>query len=178
MSSRMSIDPALLKSADAALFREAMSHVASPVHIVTTDGEAGLAGYTCTAFASVSDNPPTVLVCLNRSSSSAPAFRINGIFAVNTLRADEQEIADIFSGLDKRPLAARFEPAELWTKGTSGAPLLKPALASFECRVDDLRDIGSHQVMTGRVVNVEIGKRGRPLFYHARQYRTYGVEEG
>lgn len=174
MSNRQSIDPTLLQSADAALFRQAMSHVASPVHLVTTDGPAGLGGYTCTAFASVSDNPPTVLACLNRSSRSAIAFRDNGVFAVNVLGADEQGLADHFAGFGSALLPhERFEPGR-WEKGATGSPLLPEALTSFDCQVEDLRDVGSHQIMLGRVISVAIGKAGRPLFYHARGYRSLG----
>ncbi len=176
MSSRLSVDSSPQQSVDAALFREAMSHVASPVHLVTTDGPEGLGGYTCTAFASVSDTPPTVLVCLNRASRSAAAFRANGVFAVNVLGHADRALGEAFSSADRlRPVAERFTQGP-WHKGASGAPLLAGALAVFDCRLEDLRDVGSHQVMTGRVVGVEVGQAGAPLFYHARRYRTFDTD--
>ena len=157
---------------EAVEFREAMSRVASPVSVVTTDGPAGRAGFTCTAFASVSDAPPTVLACLSRASRSAPPFRENRVFAISLLPMRLQALADRFSGLDGTPLAERFTPTG-WEVGGSGAPLLTEALASFDCRLEDLQEIGSHQVMIGRVLSVRLGAADPPLFYHRRGYRSF-----
>ena len=77
--------------ADPATFREAMSRLGAAVHIVTTAGKAGRAGFTATAVASVSDTPPTVLVCLNRKSQITPVMRENRVFCVNTLASSEEE---------------------------------------------------------------------------------------
>ncbi len=157
---------------EAVEFREAMSRVASPVSIVTTDGPAGRAGFTCPAFASVTDAPPTVLACLSRTSRSAAAFRENRVFAINLLPQRLQALADRFSGLDGTPLAERFT-ATAWEEGGSGAPLLVGALASLDCRLEDLQEIGSHQVMIGRVLSVRLGPGDPPLFYHRRGYRSF-----
>ena len=85
------------KSVDPKLFREAMSRLGAAVHVITTDGPAGKTGFTATAVCSVSDAPSTLLVCLNRGSSSSPILRGNGVFCVNTLRAGEEIIADTFA---------------------------------------------------------------------------------
>src|SRR5262245_60363290 len=85
-------------SVDAAQFREAMSRLGAAVHVVTTAGSAGKTGFTATAVCSVSDHPATLLVCLNRRSNSGAMLRNNGVFCVNTLRAGEENIADIFAG--------------------------------------------------------------------------------
>ena len=86
------IAPDPLKSVDGAVFREAMSRLGAAVHLVTSAGPAGRTGFTATAVASVSDNPATLLVCLNRRSNSAPFVSQNGVFCVNTLGAAEEEI--------------------------------------------------------------------------------------
>ena len=74
-------------------------------------GPGGKAGATATAVCSVSDAPPTLLVCLNRRSQTNPAVVENGVFCVNTLGAGEAEIADIFAGRTgvqrKRPVRDR-----------------------------------------------------------------------
>ncbi len=80
------------------LFREAMSRLGAAVHVVTTDGPRGKTGFTATAVCSVSDHRPTLLVCLNRSSGSGALVRNNGVLCVNTLRAAEANIADVFAG--------------------------------------------------------------------------------
>ena len=66
-------------------FRNAMSHFAEAVHILTTDGPAGRRGVTISAVCSVSDNPATMLVCLNRSHEFNHLFIENQVFALNTL---------------------------------------------------------------------------------------------
>ncbi len=74
-------------SVDGAAYREAMARLAGAVHLVTTDGPGGRAGFTATAVCSVSDAPPTLLVCINRDSSAYPAFDRNGRLCVNLLAA-------------------------------------------------------------------------------------------
>jgi flavin reductase (DIM6/NTAB) family NADH-FMN oxidoreductase RutF len=81
------IDDADLVPVSGQLFRDCIARVPSGVNVITTDGPLGLGGFTATAVASVSDAPPTVLVCLNRSSQQSRAFRGNGRFAVNLLPA-------------------------------------------------------------------------------------------
>ena len=89
------------KSVDPQSFREAMSRLGAAVHVITTDGPAGRTGFTATAVCSVSDAPPTLLVCLNRGATSMPILRGNCVFCVNTLRAGEEIIADTFAGRTK-----------------------------------------------------------------------------
>lgn len=164
-------DASRLPPVEAGLFREAMSRVCSPVHLVTTAGPAGQGGFTCTAFASVSDAPPMVMACLNRRSRSAGLFRENGCFAVNTLSEADRPLADVFSGLKAATPEERFPPGR-WRDGASGAPLLQGALASLGCRLVSVTDLGSHQLMVGEVVEVLTGDaEAAPLFYHRRGYR-------
>ena len=56
-------------------FRDAMASLSAAVNIVTTDGPAGRCGITATAVCSVTDTPPTLLVCINRNSAMNPAFQ-------------------------------------------------------------------------------------------------------
>src|ERR1051325_8787472 len=82
-------------------FREAMSRLGAAVHVITTDGPSGKTGFTATAVCSVSDAPPTLLVCLNRGATSMPILRGNGVFCVNTLRAGDEIVADTFAGAQR-----------------------------------------------------------------------------
>ncbi|HBT57810.1 MAG TPA: FMN reductase, partial [Pseudomonas sp.] len=77
-------------------FRNAMSVLASAVNVVTTDGPAGRAGFTATAVCSVSDEPPSLLVCLNRSASVYDIFQTNDHLCVNTLTCDQQALSNLF----------------------------------------------------------------------------------
>ena len=92
------VGPEPVQTVEVAPFREAMSRLGAAVHVVTTAGPGGKTGATATAVCSVSDAPPTLLVCLNRRSQTNPAVVENGVFCINTLGASGAEIADIFSG--------------------------------------------------------------------------------
>src|ERR1700754_4437328 len=85
------IGPEAVKCVEGTQFREAMSRLGAAVHVITTDGVAGMTGFTATAVSSVSDQPPTLLVCLNRRSQITSVLRENGVFCVNTLGAEAEE---------------------------------------------------------------------------------------
>ncbi|MCI4678675.1 flavin reductase family protein [Rhodoblastus acidophilus] len=155
---------------DPKAYRDAMSEIASPVHIIATDGPAGLAGMTVTALASVTDQPATLLVCVNRQSPSAPRFLKNKAFSVNSLGAADQKLADIFAGRTDEHFAEKFTHG-LWRKGATGAPLLEGALANFDCRLIEAKDVGTHHILIGEVVAVARRDEGAGLLYHRRAYR-------
>ena len=163
------IAPEILKCVEPTLFREGMSRLGAAVHLVTTAGVAGSAGFTATAVASVSDQPPTLLVCLNRRSNSAPLLSHNLVFCVNTLAADEEAIADVFAGRSGNR-AERFATGD-WTTLATGAPVLTSAVAAFDCRVSEIKAVGSHNVIFGVVEAVRLGPPGPALVYHERAYK-------
>ena len=152
-------------------YRDAMARFAGAVHIVTTDGRAGRRGTTVIATCSVSDSPPTVLVCLNRENRSNDLFVENGRFALNTLPEDFQPIAEAFSGLTGLTQDERFALGE-WESLSTGAPVLKGALAVFDCEVIDSKDLATHRVLFGKVTGLRIGDRVEPLLYFNRAYRA------
>ena len=78
-------------------FRNGMAMLASAVNVITTDGPAGLAGFTATAVTSVTDQPPTLLVCMNRSSFAHPIFASNAVLCVNVLTAGQQDVSALFA---------------------------------------------------------------------------------
>src|SRR6201993_3712786 len=92
------VGPEPVRTVEATTFREAMSRMGAAVHVVTTAGPAGKTGATATAVCSVSDAPPTLLMCLNRRSQTNPAVVENGVFCVNPLGDGGAEIADVFAG--------------------------------------------------------------------------------
>ncbi|UVC30737.1 NADH-dependent FMN reductase RutF [Pantoea sp. SOD02] len=125
-------------------FRNAMACLGAAVNIITTDGPAGRAGFTASAVCSVTDTPPTLLVCLNRSASVWPIFRDNGYLCVNTLAAGHEQLSTLFGG--KTPMAARFAAAD-WHTLASGSPLLDGALVSFDCKVAQVVSVGTHDIL-------------------------------
>ncbi|KAA2317299.1 FMN reductase [Pseudooceanicola sediminis] len=132
-------------------FRDGMACLAGAVNIVTTDGDAGRSGFTASAVCSVTDTPPTLLVCLNRSSSAAPAFLENDVLCVNTVGPVHQDLAMLFGG--KTPMQARFETAA-WGRAVTGAPVLEQAVVSFDCLITHSHAVGTHEVLFCEVVGI------------------------
>ena len=149
-----------------------MAHVPAAVHIATTDGPAGRAGLTASSVCGVSDDPPTLLVCLNRNGRSYPIFKANGVMCINTLAIDQMEIAKVFARQVNIETDEKFL-AGTWEKGLNGAPALYGALLSFECNIIHIQDIGTHAVIFGEISNIifqEIPNKN--LLYFNRSYRT------
>jgi len=151
-------------------YRDAMARFAGAVHVITTDGVAGRRGATVIAACSVSDAPPTVLVCLNRENAKNEAFVQNGNFALNTLASDQQALAEAFSGQTGLPAEERFALAE-WDRIATGAPTLLGGLAVFDCQIIDSKDHATHRVLFGKVTGIRIGDTLHPLIYFNRDYR-------
>jgi flavin reductase len=156
---------------DPARFRDAMSRVAAAIHIVTTSGPAGLAGITATSVASITDEPPMMLFCINKTSPSAARMIENGVFCINTLAPSHEALADIFAGRTGHYLDERFAGGE-WTKLVTGAPVLRRAAAAIDCRLVEAKSVVTHFVMIGAVEAAEFGPEGGNLSYARRKYGT------
>ncbi|MDH4439059.1 MAG: flavin reductase [Rhizobium sp.] len=154
------------------IYREGMASLAAAVNVIATDGPAGPAGFTATAVTSVTDDPPTLLVCLNRSSSAAPAVLANKVVSVNALAPGHETVSSLFGG--KTPTADRFAAAN-WTLGKTGAPLLQDALVSFDCQVTETVEVGTHVILMCEVVDVRANDREAALVYFRRGYQAVGV---
>lgn len=156
---------------DPVLFREAMSRVGAAVHVVTTDGPAGRAGATMTAIASVTDHPATLLACLARKSRLNAILKANGVFAVNTLSAGGEHLAQVFAGHTHTVYADRFDAAE-WLKLKTGAPVLGAARVAFDCVLAEMHEIGTHTVLYGEIRAVHLGDPAGALLYLDRGYKS------
>ena len=154
-----------------------MSRVAAAVHVITTGGPAGRGGATMTAVTSVSDAPPTVLICLNRSGRLATLLRANGVFSVNTLVEGDEHLAGVFAGVGGLDHEARFGVGE-WTVAATGAPVLAGARMAIDCRVSEIGDVGSHAVIFGVVESVHLGPVHPALIYLDRAYRVVPPLDG
>jgi flavin reductase (DIM6/NTAB) family NADH-FMN oxidoreductase RutF len=164
------VGPESLRTVEPAAFREAMSRLGAAVHVITTAGPGGKAGATATAVCSVSDAPPMLMMCLNRRSQTNPVVLENGVFCINTLGAGGAEIADIFAGRTGVQGSDRFNTGE-WTVLATGSPVLVPAVIAFDCRISEVRSVGSHNVFFGAVETVRLGPSGPVLVYHDRAYK-------
>jgi flavin reductase (DIM6/NTAB) family NADH-FMN oxidoreductase RutF len=164
------VGPEIVRTIEPPAFREAMSRLGAAVHVITTAGPAGKLGSTATAVCSVSDAPASLLVCLHRSSQTNPAVLENGVFCVNTLGEDGADIADLFAGRTGVTGSDRFTN-NAWGTLSTGSPVLHCAVVAFDCRLVELRSVGSHNVFFGAVENVRLGPSGRVLVYHDRSYK-------
>src|SRR6516225_9400087 len=142
------VGPDPVRTVEPALFREGMSRLGAAVHVITTAGPGGKTGATATAVCSVSDAPPMLLMCLNRRSQTNPAVVENGVFCVNTLGDGGAEIADIFAGRTGVSGSDRFGSGD-WTVLTTASPVLVSAVAVFDCRIVEVRSVGSHNGRSG-----------------------------
>lgn len=149
-------------------FLEGMSRAAQTVSVVATDGPAGRAGVTVSAMCSVSADPPMVLACIHHQSRAVPAIRQNAVFCVNVLVDTMQEVSNTFAAM--APADDMFDVAK-WVSAATGAPVLSGALASFDCRVEEIHRAGSHFIFLGNVEDVVLGG-GQPLIYGSRSYGT------
>src|SRR5258705_5706694 len=165
------VGPESMRTAEPMVFREAMSRIGAAVHVITTAGPGGKTGATATAVCSVSDAPPTLLMCLNRRSQTNPVVVENGVFCVNTLGDGGAEIADIFAGRTGVAGGDRFASGD-WLTLSTGSPVLVSAVIAFDCRIVEVRSVGSHNVFFRAGAKVRAGPTGPALVYHHRAYKN------
>lgn len=157
-------------------FRGAMRHLVGGVSIITVGRGKDISGMTVTSVSSLSVEPPTLIVSINRQSSSWPLLKRYGAFGLNILAADQIDIAEKFSGMGGLKGAERFSP-EQWATGSSGVPLLAGALASFDCEVEDIVERHSHALIIGRVQDMRSSKRKGALAYWQGSYLVIDQDE-
>jgi flavin reductase (DIM6/NTAB) family NADH-FMN oxidoreductase RutF len=147
----------------AAEFRHAIGHFATGVTIVTSVGADGEpVGTTANAVTSLSLDPPLLLVCFDRSSVTLRAVRDHGAFVVNVLAAPQQHLSANFA---RRGLAATWSDVRHHA-GLTGSPRLDGVLAAIECTVEERMPGGDHEIIVGRVQDVETnGKNAAPLLF-------------
>jgi flavin reductase (DIM6/NTAB) family NADH-FMN oxidoreductase RutF len=151
---------------DARAFRDTAGAFPTGVTIVTATGPDGPAGLTTNAFASLSLDPMLVLVCFDVGSRTLPVVREAGRFAVNILRAGQEELATLFAS--KRVAADKF--AGVTHTEEHGVPVLDDALAWIVCEAAEFTPGGDHTIGIGRVVGLEL-REGDPLLFWRGAYR-------
>ncbi len=152
--------------------KAAMQRLAGGVVIVTAGTGENRAGFTATSAVSLSVDPPTMLVCANRASSTLPAIRRMGHFCVNILGAEQQAIAERFAGVGGQRGEARYEGLD-WIDMPSGAPGLVEAEATVDCVVDEMLERHTHMIILGGVSAVRINRHdGGSLVYRRGRFRA------
>jgi 4-nitrophenol 2-monooxygenase / 4-nitrocatechol 4-monooxygenase, reductase component len=149
---------------DGERYRHVIGHFATGVTVITSRNGEDDHGATASAVSSVSLEPPSLLVCLNRATATETAVRESGHFVVNILRADQGELAMRFAGRHGH----KFADLPVG-RSDAGDPCLGGALARLECRVRDAVTGGTHTVFFGEVLHAEAGD-GDPLAYFRRRF--------
>ena len=153
-------------------FRAAMRRFVTGVSIVTTSLDDRIHGFTVNAFASVSAEPPTVLICVNRIATAHPLIAASQRFCVNILALEQRALAERFAGGEPR---SRFEGVS-YRIGPSGSPVLDGTVAHVDCRVTEELTASTHTIFLGEVL--EAGHRdGEPLGYFNRAYRDFRIDQ-
>jgi flavin reductase (DIM6/NTAB) family NADH-FMN oxidoreductase RutF len=155
-------------SVDQLEFRSVMGHFATGVTIVTShDGAGKVGGLTANAVASVSLEPPLVLICVDKKSDSYPLFGASKAFAINILSHQQETLSRRFakSGGDKfTGIGFRI--------GVSGSPILNDIIAYLDCQIRNEIDAGDHTIYLGQAVDIAVSSDSDPLLYFRGGYRN------
>lgn len=151
-------------------FRDALRHFPAGVTIVTIRSGQEVHGLTVSAFASVSPEPPLIMVCIDQRHHAHDLLQQEGAtFAVNILRAGQQELSNRFAYVQDED---RFAVGR-WTTALTGAPVLEDALAWLDCTVFSYQQAGTHTIYVGEVQASAVPRADElPLVYWNRTYRT------
>lgn len=150
-------------------FRDAMARLGAAVNVITTVAPDGWLGFTASAVCSVTDDPPTMLVCMNRGSALNEAFKGAGVLCINTLASVQEPLSGLFAGSGNVPMAERFARAQ-WSTLTTGAPVLDGAVVSVDCRIAQVTEVGTHSVFFCEALALRIGDTRDGLIYFGRAY--------
>jgi len=157
-------------------FRNAMRQLSGGVSVITAGKGRDISGMTVTSVSSLSVEPASLIVSLNRESSSWPLVKRYGFFGVNILTSDQIDIAECFTGKGGLKGADRFAGVR-WTTRASGVPLLGDALAAIDCEVEDVVERHSHAIVIGRVLDVAVSARTAALAYWQGRYVAIDQDE-
>ena len=158
-----------------AVFRDAASRFASGVTVAAAVHDGLHHAITATAFASLSIDPPLVLLALDRAGQLLSLVRDSGRVGLSILSEDQEQVGRRTSARGRRPDELVQEAAT--TTAVTGAPLIVGALAWFDCEVESITEHGDHAIIVGRVV-AAASTDGEPLVYFRRAYRALGGAVG
>lgn len=153
------------------LFRDAMARLGAAVNIVTTDGPGGRHGMTASAVCSVTDDPATVLVCINRSSTGNAVLKANEVLCINVLDSHHAALSARFAG-GVPDMATRFGDARHWTELETGSPALKDAAVALDCRIVSVSEVGTHSVFFCEVADMLFADKSGALIWVNRAYHS------
>jgi flavin reductase len=158
------------RAVDSAAFKAVMRRYPTGVTVVTSLREGEPRGITLSSFASVSAEPPMLLICVNREARSYLYISNSRVFCVNLLSSRQRELAERFSGRIKE---RQFDDIA-YTTAVTGSPVLPETNGYFDCAVEGEHHIGTHSVFIGRVLACA-SVTGRPLGYYDGTFQDFGA---
>ena len=156
-------------------FRRAMGLFPGAVTLITTGTGDGRRGLTATAVCSVTDSPPSLLVCLNRATETCAAVAQAGAFSVQLLDDADRALALHFAGSGGVRGAGKFAQGD-WGSFANGLPRLDSALAAICCEVAEMSDTGSHRIFIGRITDVRLAPDRGALVYARSRFHAIAAE--
>jgi flavin reductase (DIM6/NTAB) family NADH-FMN oxidoreductase RutF len=153
-------------------FRKAMGSFATGVTIITVDLDGKVHGMTANAFASVSLDPPLVLVCVDQSARTHAHLHARKRFGINVLAEDQRAISEYYA---LPPGEQVEEPVAGFDRTVHGTPLLHGALTYLECRLQTAQDAGDHTIFIAEVEDVVV-RQGKPLLFFGSRYHHLGEQ--
>ena len=154
-----------------------MGGFATGVTIITLDLEGEVHGMTANAFASVSLDPPLLLVCVDHSARTHAHLHAKKRFGVNILAEDQRVISEYYARPVRTHEHAEEEAGARFERTAKGTPILRGALAYLECRLQSAEEAGDHTIFIAEVEDVVV-RQGEPLLFFRGRYRKIGKEVG
>lgn len=164
------MSPEHVPSFDSAKFRQVLGHFPTGVTVITSMHEGTPVGLAVGSFASLSLEPPQVLFCPGKQSSTWPKIQQSGAFCVNILAEDQEDVCRVFAS------SAADKFAEVgWKKSGNGSPIIDGVLAYVDCSVGEVVEAGDHYVVIGAVHDLEVRHEGGPLLFFRGGYGRYTI---
>jgi len=145
------------------LFRSVMARSAHPTYIVAVRSSDTISGFTASAVASVSDTPPTLLVCVNRATSVAPLLSVNSAISFNLLSGQQAYLAQAFSRREDRVF-----DSDIWDIDSASAPAVRDAVFCARGRIHSVLDGGTHNIVIAQIHSV-VNMKSRDVLVHSHR---------
>ena len=155
---------------DSAKFRQVLGHFPTGVTVVTADADGDRVGMAVGSFTSLSLDPPLVLFCPAKTSSSWPKIEQAGAFCVNVLAEDQEHVCRVFASKEPDKFATIGHRTEV-----TGAPVIDGVLAWIDCTIDQVVDAGDHYVVIGKVEALDSVDHGGPLVFFRGGYGRFDI---
>jgi flavin reductase (DIM6/NTAB) family NADH-FMN oxidoreductase RutF len=156
---------------DDAKFRQVLGHFPTGVTVITAMHEGRPVGLAVGSFASLSLNPPLVVFCPGNQSSSWPKIREAGVFCVNILGGDQEHVCRVFASKEPDKFSViGYAPAPV-----TGSPRIHDALAWIDCEIEAVHPGGDHDIVVGRVRDLDATDHHGPLVFYRGGYGRFEV---